>query len=211
MKKRMSPAVASKAKSEIKRLLDLPARDEREAPIIFATFNDWKKILIESLDLKLELLHENIECTDFDTRETLCSGNNYLKAALLQVCLERDLPITMIDVYAIVWHTQFRTVFGSIPIINDTYETVRDMLHRTGFCAVSLEPQRPSSTSIGGGYVIRKYGRMSAKVSGGKGKSKGKSKEALVSEAKAATLKYYADVARKAQKNYMIKFNALTP
>jgi hypothetical protein len=211
MKKRMSPSVASKAGSEIKRLLNLPARNEREAPSKYAKFIFWKRLLIKGIDLELELLHENIECTDFNPRETPHSDRIYLRAALLQICLERDLPITMRDVHTIAWHKHFRTVFGSIPIINDTCENVRDMLHRTGFCAVSLEPQRPSSTSIGSGYIIRKYGRMSAKVSGGKGKRKGKSKESLVSEAKAATLKYYADVARKAQKNYMIKFNALTP
>ncbi len=138
------------------------------------------------------------------------------RASLLSLCVDRDLPITMEDVDFISNSSKFflgLSISGCFILI-DSLES-SSLASRLGvYAAVSSDMPKQKSTSRNiyprhiKSYTIRKYGRMSAKVSEA---APEKSRQEKISEAKAATLKYYADMARKAQKTYMIKFNAMTP
>jgi len=133
------------------------------------------------------------------------------KSALLRMCVLWDLPITFDDIKFIKNHMRFlRMITDDNVYIIAEYDKSMDMVYRFGLYAAvpafeewgSPEPVNPSN-----GFFVRKHGRMSAKVSEAAPK---KSKQGLISEAKAATLMYYSGMAREAQQTYMRKFNTLT-
>ena len=133
------------------------------------------------------------------------------KSALLRLCVLWDLPITFDDIRFIKNHMRFLKMIAEDKVyIIAEYDKSMDMVYRLGLYAAvpafeewgSPEPVNPSN-----GFFVRKHGRMSAKVSEAAPK---KSKQRLISEAKAATLMYYSGMAREAQKTYMRKFNTLT-
>ena len=137
------------------------------------------------------------------------SSDIFRRAGFLKLCLDMDLPITLVDIAFIRRDITLRRVEGShhCYVVIDS-EAARSLVSRLGIYAiVSRDEWGNPEADKKSAFFLRRHGRMSAEINGGLSKNK----EALVSKAKAATLKYYADMARKAQKNYMIKFNALTP
>ena len=135
------------------------------------------------------------------------------RASLLSLCVKREFPITMEDVDIISNSLNFVQRFRECFILVDSLES-SSLASRLGvYAAFSEDISKQegiddyTQTVFIRSYTLRKYGRMTAKVSEAAPK---KSKQEKISEAKAATLKYYADTAREAQKNYMRMFNALT-
>ena len=138
-------------------------------------------------------------------------GSSSAKSALLRLCVLWDLPITFDDIRFI----QYRLRFLRVPSECKAYilaesDRSRDLVHRLGLIAAvpaGEEWGSPKPVDRGLDFFVRKHGRISAKVSEAAPK---KSKQELISEAKAATLMYYAGMAREAQQTYMRKFNTLT-
>ncbi len=135
------------------------------------------------------------------------------RASLLSLCVKREFPITMEDVDIISNSLNFVLRLQDCFILVDSLES-SSLASRLGvYTAFSEDISKQegiddyTQTVFIRSYTLRKYGRMTAKVSEAAPKN---SKQEKISEAKAATLKYYADTAREAQKSYMRMFNALT-
>jgi len=129
------------------------------------------------------------------------------RAGALQLCIDMDLPITLADIDLIRGDLTFRRVEGSnysYIVVNS--EASRDLVSRLGIYAIvnSTEWGNPNPDKVTS-YFLRKHGRMSA-IEGGAAPEK--SKQDKITEARTATILYYAGMARIAQKNYMRVFNA---
>lgn len=135
------------------------------------------------------------------------SSDIFRRAGALQICLDLDLPITLADIDLIRGDLTFRRVEGSIYsyiVVNN--EAARSLVSRLGIYAIVNHNEwgNPNPYKMPS-YFLRRHGRMSATESGA---APEKSKQDKITEARTATILYYAGMARLAQKNYMRVFNA---
>ncbi len=212
MKKGMSFGMSAMVRSKMLDLLKTYTTKNVETCYWSDTYAVYKSRVIEGIDIDPNKLQRGIKTCLSNPKSHIWDSAKiptaYLRSALLSVCLDRDLPLTASDLHFISSNLNFKKfLLGGYFIYVDSPQA-RDLVHKLGFTAIYKADDcwtQPDACKTDE-YCIYKHTRMSAKMSA----ASSKSKEELVSEAKAATLMYYSSVAREAQQTYMRKFNTLT-